>query len=93
MPLYFFEVKGVSRMSNEEKAIAYFELYTRLMYDPTNIRHRVIVSDMAQFMTNTSDNLGLQSISINGVSESNMSIFPDFIMRGLDRLTKKVKFL
>lgn len=80
-------------MNNEEKAIAYFELYTSLTYDATNIKHKVVVADIAQFLANTSDNLGLQSISLNGISESNMSLFPDYIMKALDRLTKKVKFL
>lgn len=80
-------------MNNEEKAIAYFELYTSLIYEGTNNKHKVIVSDISQFIANTSENLGLQSISINGISESNMSMFPDYITKALDRLTKRVKFL
>lgn len=80
-------------MTNEEKAIAYFELYTSLTYDATNIKHKVVAADIAQFLANTSDNLGLQSISLNGISESNMSMFPDFITKALDKLAKKVKFL
>lgn len=80
-------------MSNEEKAQAYFELYTRLTYDATNIKHKVVVADIAQFLANTNDNLGLQSISVNGISESNMSMFPDYIVKALGEIKKRVKFL
>lgn len=80
-------------MSNEEKAIAYFELYTSLTYEGTNNKHKVIVSDIAQFLANTSENLGLQSISINGISESNMSALPDYITKAMDRIAKRVRFL
>lgn len=80
-------------MSNEEKAQAYFELYTSLTYEDTNIKHKAVVSDIAQFIANTSDNLGLNSISINGISESNMSMFPDYILKALGAIKKRVKFL
>lgn len=80
-------------MSNEEKAIAYFELYCNVTYDSTNTRHKAIVSDMAQFMANTSDNLGLVSMSSNGISESNMSNFPSYIIQALANIKKRVKFL
>jgi len=80
-------------VSNEEKAQAYFELYCGLVYDSANIKHKAIVSDMAQFIANTSDNLGLQSISVNGISESNMRMFPDYIVRALAAIKKRVKFL
>lgn len=80
-------------MSNEEKAQAYFELYASVKYDSTNITHKAIVADMSQFLANTSDNLGLQSISLNGISESNMGMFPDYIVKALGAIKKRVKFL
>ena len=80
-------------VDNEVKAIAYFELYTSLYYDNANYKHCVIVSDMAQFIANTSENLGLQTISLNGISESNMSALPDYITKAMDKLAKRVRFL
>lgn len=80
-------------MTNEEKAIAYFEMYTNLTYDTANNKHKAIVNDITVFIANTSDNLGLASISLNGISESNMSAFPDFLLKAMDRVCKKVKFL
>lgn len=80
-------------MNNEEKAIAYFELYTSLDYEGTNIKHKAIVSDIEQFLANTGDNRGLNSISLNGISESYMSNLPDYILKALDKMSKKVKFL
>lgn len=80
-------------LSYEERAIAYFELYTGRTYNTTDVIHRVIVSDMSKFLENTNDNLGLNSITLNGISESNMSMFPDYIVKALGGIKKRVKFL
>ena len=80
-------------MTIEEQAIALFELYTSLTYDPSNSKHKVLVTNIGQFMSNTSENTGLNSISLNGITESYMSNLPDYILKGLDKLAKKVKFL
>lgn len=80
-------------MNNEEKAQAYFELYGSITYDDTNVKHKAIVSDMTQFISNNSNNIGLQSISLNGISEAYLTQFPTYILEAISTLKKRVKFL
>lgn len=79
-------------MNNEEKAQAYFEMYSNLTYDDSNIKHKVLVSDMAQFISNNNDNLGLQSISLNGISEAYLTQFPPYILNAISSIKERVKF-
>lgn len=83
-------------MTTQEKAISYFEMYSNLTYDDTNLKHKTIVEDIAKFITNTTDNTGLQSISLNGINESYLTHFPDYILKAIDTIKKpktNVRFL
>lgn len=83
-------------MTTQEKAISYFEMYSNLTYEEANLKHRTIVDDIAKFITNTTNNTGLQSISLNGINESYLTQFPDYILKAIDTIKKpktNVRFL
>lgn len=77
-------------MDTLNKCIAEFELLTSITYDENIPIHVSIVEDMAKFKDNQVDNLGLNSISLNGISESYQTNYPETILNVLARLKKKV---
>jgi hypothetical protein len=70
-----------------------FKAITNVEFDNTNNLHSSIVEEMAKCHKNMKNNEGIASISISGISTTYNTFYPFYIIKMLDRVRKRVRFL
>lgn len=80
-------------MDLKAKCVAEFEYITGIGYDDSIPIHVSVVDDMTAHKASQQGNEGLNSISLNGISESYQTGYNANIMRILMSLKKRVKIL